>query len=312
MKDKKRYCFDLDGTLCSKGVPYDEAIPNLKAIDNVNYLYDQGHYIEIATARGSRSGNDWYKLTALQLEEWGVKYNQLSVGAKSYADIFVDDRSITEIKNILAIGAHPDDIEFGCGGTLLKHKQAGDFVVYLCMTGTESVDGVSGNIIRSLEENEEETKKAAKLLKVDKIEHLKFKDLHIPFSFDSVSAIEKIINKYKIDTVYTHWAGDANQDHISTFKATMAASRYVPNVYCYEQIPIPRMSENQMIVNHYVDITDHFSTKLKASKQHKSQFIKYKKIGLNVSKNLKTLAKFRGIQAKVKYAEAFQVIKQVR
>ena len=43
------------------------------------------------------------------------------------------------MNRVLAIGAHPDDIEFGVGGTLLKHKEAGDFVVYLCMTSTESI-----------------------------------------------------------------------------------------------------------------------------------------------------------------------------
>lgn len=44
------------------------------------------------------------------------------------------------MKRVLAIGAHPDDIEFGVGGTLLKHKNNGDFTLYLCMTSTESVD----------------------------------------------------------------------------------------------------------------------------------------------------------------------------
>ena len=54
------------------------------------------------------------------------------------------------IKNrIMAIGAHPDDIEFGCGGTLLKHKLNGDFIVYVCMTNTESVDGTTNTVIRS-------------------------------------------------------------------------------------------------------------------------------------------------------------------
>ena len=36
--------------------------------------------------------------------------------------------------NVLAIGAHPDDIEFGCGGTLIKHKDEGHKVIYVCMT----------------------------------------------------------------------------------------------------------------------------------------------------------------------------------
>jgi LmbE family N-acetylglucosaminyl deacetylase len=213
--------------------------------------------------------------------------------------------------NIMAIGAHPDDIEFGCGGTLLKHKLNGSIITYVCMTDTESVDGVTGQIIRSKEQNNLETHNAVNILQCENIEFLPFKDLHVPFSFDSVSMLETLIRKYNIDTIYTHWAGDANQDHISTFKTTMAAARYVPNVYCYEQIPVPRMSENHMEINYYVDITDTFDLKISASMCHDSQIQKYKQHGFDVKDNLELLAKFRGIQARCKYAEAFKVVKQV-
>jgi LmbE family N-acetylglucosaminyl deacetylase len=47
-------------------------------------------------------------------------------------------------KVVMAIGAHPDDIEFGCGGTLLKHVKDGDTIIYVCMTGSESIDGTVG------------------------------------------------------------------------------------------------------------------------------------------------------------------------
>lgn len=216
------------------------------------------------------------------------------------------------MKNILAIGAHPDDIEFGVGGTLIKHKYNGDKIIYLCMTGTESKDGTTGKILRTKEQLFTEIENAAKVLGVDYIEILTYTDLKVPFSFESVSKIESVIKKYNVHTVYTHWAGDANQDHINTFKATMAAARYVPNVYCYEQIPVPRLSANQMTVNHYVDITDTFRVKLTASSCHESQMVKYKAAGFDVEENLKILGQFRGIQAKCKYAEAFQVIKQIR
>ena len=215
------------------------------------------------------------------------------------------------MKTIMTIGAHPDDIEFGCGGTLIKHKLNGDFIVYVCMTNTISTDGVTGKVLRTAEQNKQEVLNAAKILKCDSIEFLPFTDLKVPFSFESVSKLESLIMKYNIDTIYTHWAGDANQDHISTFKTTMAAARYVPNVYCYEQIPIPRMSENQMDINYYSDITNTFNDKILASLCHESQIKKYKHHGFNVEENLETIAKFRGIQAKCKYAEAFKVIKQV-
>ena len=215
------------------------------------------------------------------------------------------------MKTIMAIGAHPDDIEFGCSGTIYNHTQNGDYVVMVVMTNTKSVDGVTGKVLRTKEENQEETINSANVLGCD-IEFLPFKDLHVPFDFESVSKLDKLIRDHKIDTIYTHWTGDANQDHIATFKTTMAAARYVPNVFCYEQIPIPRVSENEMKAQYYVNITDSFDKKIEASLCHQSQFEKYGLFGFDIESNLETLARFRGIQANCKYAEAFQIINMVR
>ena len=66
-----------------------------------------------------------------------------------------------------------------------------------------------------------------------------------------------------------------------------------------------------MDINYYSDITNTFNDKILASLCHESQIKKYKHHGFNVEENLETIAKFRGIQAKCKYAEAFKVIKQV-
>ena len=213
-------------------------------------------------------------------------------------------------RNVMAIGAHPDDIEFGCSGTLCNHINSGDNVIMTIMTNTESVDGVTGDIIRTKEENQVESLNSSKIIGCN-IEFLPFTDLHVPFTFESVSKLESLIRKYSIDTIYTHWAGDSNQDHIATFKTTMASARYIPNVFCYEQIPIPRISENSMNATYYVDITNTFNKKIEASLCHSSQIKKYESQGFYVAENLSTMAKYRGIQANCKYAEAFQVIKLV-
>ena len=160
-------------------------------------------------------------------------------------------------KSVMAIGAHPDDIEFGCSGTLMKHIDKGDDVVYVCMTSTESKSGTTNEVLRSEEELYDEVYKAVHEMNIQtEVQFLPFTDLHVPFSFESVSKLDSLIQKFKVDTIYTHWAGDSNQDHISTFKATMAAARYVPNVFCYEQIPVPRHTENEMTINYYSDITE--------------------------------------------------------
>jgi len=210
----------------------------------------------------------------------------------------------------MAVGAHPDDIEFGCSGTLMRHTQDGDDVTMLIMTNSQSVDGVTGKVIRTSTQLYEETSNAAEIIGAELV-MLSFVDLHVPFSFESVSEIERHIGRGRIDTLYTHWAGDSNQDHIAAYKASVAAARYVPNVFCYEQIPIPRHTENEMKPTYYSDITEQFEDKLRIAKCHKSQIKKYAKVGFDVSKNLETLARYRGIQANTTFAEAFQVIKTV-
>ena len=93
------YCFDLDGTLCkTEGSDYENSTPIQSRIDRVNKLYDSGHIIYIETARGSFSGKDWESFTHNQLCEWGVRYNKLRTGIKFHADIFIDDKGISDVE----------------------------------------------------------------------------------------------------------------------------------------------------------------------------------------------------------------------
>ena len=210
----------------------------------------------------------------------------------------------------MAIGAHPDDIEFGCGGTLFRHKQQGDNIVMVVMTNTKSISGVTGESLRTEEELQSESEGSAHILGCD-LEFLPFTDLKVPFSFESVSKLEKLMIKYDIDTVYTHWGGDTNQDHVATLKTTMASARLLPNVLCYEQLPVPRITNVYPTANYYVDITDIFNEKIKMCECHDSQLKKYKKQGFDVLDGLEVLARYRGNQIGVKYAEAFDVLKMV-
>ena len=97
-----RYCFDFDGTLTNTPMRPDdrkpgylEATPIPYMKDQVNRLYDEGHYIIIMTARGRGSGIDWTELTKEQLERWGVKYHEIEpMFHKPHADIFIDDKGI--------------------------------------------------------------------------------------------------------------------------------------------------------------------------------------------------------------------------
>jgi len=91
------YCFDLDGTLCNTdGNNYADSTPKIERIEIVNNLYDDGHTILIDTARGCVSGKNYFFFTMEQLKSWGVKFHTLRTGVKFGADIFIDDKEISD------------------------------------------------------------------------------------------------------------------------------------------------------------------------------------------------------------------------
>ena len=96
-----RYCFDIDGTIFY--TPKDEfdkpdyqnSTPIPFIIDEVNRLYDLGHFIILQTARGKSSGIDWTELTIQQLKKFNCKYHELfPMFTKPTADIFIDDKGM--------------------------------------------------------------------------------------------------------------------------------------------------------------------------------------------------------------------------
>ena len=213
--------------------------------------------------------------------------------------------------NILAIGAHPDDIEFVCFGTLKKHTNDGDNVTMVVMTQSDVKDAHTQEVTRDSSQSIIEAKLAADVIGAELILG-PFQDTKVPFDNQSVAFLEKIIKERNIDIIYTHWGGDTHQDHINTLSATMAAGRLVKNVLCYEQVPLPRITTTYPVANYYVDITESFDYKLQGCLKHRSQIEKFKCHGFDMISNLETLAKFRGSQSGVKYAEAFNVLKIVR
>jgi carbamoyl-phosphate synthase large subunit len=87
------YCIDVDGTVCTERVKYEEAKPIEKTIRKINELYDKGNTIILYTARGAYSGVDWSELTEKQLKSWGVKYHQFLRG-KPFAHEYVDNKAV--------------------------------------------------------------------------------------------------------------------------------------------------------------------------------------------------------------------------
>lgn len=207
-------------------------------------------------------------------------------------------------RNVLAIGAHPDDIEIGCGGTIAKHVLNNDNMIILIMTDPFFTNH-DGTILRTTEGGKQESIAGAEILGARLI-HLDFETKNVPYSSESIEAINKIIDDNSIDTIYTHWYHDTHQDHKRTTQATMSAARYVPNLLMYEpEYPAGR-SHVGFRNQYYVDITNTFEMKMKALGEHKSQVLKY---GDDFLSAVQARAQHRGYEIGSKYAECFEVVR---
>ena len=207
-------------------------------------------------------------------------------------------------RNILAVGAHADDVEIGCGGTVATHVQKGDNVILLVMTES-SYTYYDGTVLRTVEEGVAEEKGAADVMGA-KLINLGFETKEVPYSAESVEMINKIIDDYGIDTIYTHWYHDTHQDHKRTTQSVLSAGRYVKNILMYEpEYPAGRSYlgfRNQ----YYVDISSSFDIKMEALKFHESQILKYGDAFLEA---VEARARHRGYEMGSKYAECYEVIR---
>ena len=207
-------------------------------------------------------------------------------------------------RSILAVGAHADDVEIGCGGTVAQHVKKGDNVIILIVAESSYTD-YKGRVLRSIEEGVNEEENATKVIGA-KLINLGFKTKNIPYSPESIEAINRIIDDYNIDTIYTHWYHDTHQDHKRTTQSVLSAGRYVPNILMYEpEYPAGRSYigfRNQ----YYVDIASTFEIKMDALKCHKSQVKKY---GVTFLEAVEARARHRGYEVRSKYAECFEIVR---
>jgi LmbE family N-acetylglucosaminyl deacetylase len=210
--------------------------------------------------------------------------------------------------NVVGIGANPDDVEIGASGTLSRHAQEGDNVYILHMINSGYSDPIGGKTYRTSEEVMKNAYRAAEIIGAE-LHTLNYNDRKVPFNEDSVIKVDRFLREHSINIIYTHWRGDAHQDHINTHNTVMAAGRYVDNIYLFEQIPLPRASTINAEARYYVDITDYFDMKTESISAYESEVKKY---GNDLLEGIEALARYRGIQCGCKYAEAFEVVKEVR
>lgn len=207
---------------------------------------------------------------------------------------------------ILAVGAHLDDIELACGGTLAKALNRNHSVKMFVMSKS-GYKGLDGEIKRNDSVAVLEGEEAARKLGVSDIEILDFDTKDIRYESKTIEAIERCIVGYKPDIIFTHWAFDTHQAHEGVAKSTITAARRKNTIYMYEPIAPSGRSYHPFRPQVYSDITEFIDHKIAALKEHKTEYAKY---GENWIEGVEARARFRGYEMGVKYAETFEVLRE--
>jgi len=161
-------------------------------------------------------------------------------------------------ETVLAIGAHPDDVEIGAAGALLAHRAMGDTVAILTLSrGARGGDQLE----RACESQRAADIIGARLFLED------MEDTRIPEGDPTIGVIDRAVAEIQPTVVYTHSAHDVHQDHRNVHRAAMVACRRVGRVYCF-QSPSATIDYRP---TYFVVIDAHIGRKLEAIGAFRSQ-----------------------------------------
>ncbi|HEX6660284.1 MAG TPA: PIG-L deacetylase family protein [Sphingomicrobium sp.] len=197
----------------------------------------------------------------------------------------------------MALGAHPDDLELGCGATLAKLSSAGVRIRAVVFT-----DGSQG--APSGSDRGEEAKAALACLGIQDVRLHNFADTRLHENLnDVIAAIEQHVQELSPDRVYTMFDGDRHQDHRAVYQASAVACRRVPQILAYET---PSSYPN-FVPTVFEPIDEFIERKVEALRQHKSQG---DRLYMHEEK-IRSAAHFRGVQVDLGQTEGFIPYKMV-
>ncbi|WP_200799981.1 PIG-L deacetylase family protein [Jatrophihabitans endophyticus] len=199
-------------------------------------------------------------------------------------------------ERVLAIGAHPDDVEIGCGGTLLDHRRRGDRVSIL----TLSRGAVGGDQRQRLDEATATADAiGAQLLFGD------LPDTEIDDGIDTIRMIERVVRTVDPTVVYVHSRHDNHQDHRAVSTATTSATRGVRRVFAYQS----PSATNDFLPTQFVNVDATVHRKVEVLELFASQDGRSYLEPELVTASARYWA--RHLAANARYAEPFEVIRSV-
>ncbi len=207
-----------------------------------------------------------------------------------------------EKMNVLALGAHYDDVELGCGGTVIKHVDSGDDVIVL-VASNSGFAKPDGEMVRASETALREGREAARLMGAELIS-LDYETFHVPFDEPLTKAISEIIESRGIDTIYSHWTGDAHRDHSNLARCALMAGRHAPRFLMYRSNVYD--SDATFKGGFYSDISAQFDRKLEAIRAHASEIERVQGRWIDLFTQINRID---GHRVGVLYAECFDVVR---
>jgi LmbE family N-acetylglucosaminyl deacetylase len=207
--------------------------------------------------------------------------------------------------NVLAIGAHLDDIELACGGTLAKAAANGHEVRMVVLSRSDYAN-YKGEVFRTQEQALAEGRAAARALGVRDLVVLDNPTKDIPYHSTIVEQIEAHIDEFQPDMIFTHWAFDTHQAHQGVALSTISAARRHPSILMYEPISPSGRSYVGFRPQVYVDITGTIERKLTSLRAHESQYQKYGDKWIDA---IQARARHRGFEGGCDYAESFEILR---
>jgi LmbE family N-acetylglucosaminyl deacetylase len=219
------------------------------------------------------------------------------------------------MSKIIIVSSHPDDETLGAGGTLLRHKDAGDSIYWLIVTGIFEKSGFSKERIAT---RNDEIKKVTDAFEFEEVFLLNYPTMSLSGSvlLELVTKISEVFSKIQPNIIYTVNRSDAHSDHRVTFDAVMACTKsfrypFIKKVLMYECLSetefAPALAEKQFLPNYFVDVSDYLERKIEIMRIFESELGVHPFPRSEI--NIRALATYRGASAGVEFAEAFQLIK---
>jgi LmbE family N-acetylglucosaminyl deacetylase len=206
---------------------------------------------------------------------------------------------------LLIIGAHSDDAEIACGGTIAKAVASGHEVRLLVLSHSAFAN-YDGEVRRTRDQALTESVAAGEILGLHGIETLDYPTADVPYGSEIVGRIEEHVNNLNPDVILAHWPNDTHQDHRRGALASLAAARWYPSVVMFEPMMPSGRSYVPFRPQLYVDVTGFVDQKVAALKAHVSQ---YERFGDDWIEAVQARCRLRGFEMGVRYAEAFEAVR---